>query len=109
MGVTAIGAREEALGRRLREGLSVIQGITLYGAETGGGTVLFNVGSLPSERVGELFDERGICVRSGFHCCPLGHKMLGTPVHGAVRASVSVFTAPREIDGFLAAMQQMRK
>jgi selenocysteine lyase/cysteine desulfurase len=109
MGVTAIGAREEALGRRLREGLSVIRGITLYGAETGGGTVLFNVGSLPSERVGELLDERGICVRSGFHCCPLGHKMLGTPVHGAVRASVSVFTAPREIDGFLAAMQQMRK
>ncbi len=101
VGVETIGSHEEEMGRRLREGLSMIRGVTLYGAEWGGGTVLFNMGGLTSERVGELLDERGICVRSGFHCCPLGHKLLGTPAHGAVRASVSVFTTPKEIDGFL--------
>ncbi|MBQ4064529.1 MAG: aminotransferase class V-fold PLP-dependent enzyme, partial [Clostridia bacterium] len=101
IGVVTIGAHEEEMGRRLREGLSVIRGVTLYGGNTGGGTVLFNVGEIPSERAGELLDEKGIFVRSGFHCCPLGHKVLGTPVHGAVRASASLFTSSREIDGLL--------
>ena len=109
IGVAAIGTHEEAMGRRIREGLAGIRRVTLYGADTGGGTVLFNVGNLPSEREGELLDEQGICVRSGFHCCPLGHKMLGTPAHGAVRASVSWFTTPREVDGFLYAVRGLTK
>jgi len=106
-GVANIGAQEEALVRRLRDGLAAINGITLYGAETGGGTVLFNVGDLPSERVGEMLDQRGICVRSGFHCCPLGHRTLGTPRHGAVRASVSMFTREREIDETIRAVRML--
>ena len=106
-GVANIGAQEDALGRRLRDGLAAISGVTLYGAETGGGTVLFNVGSLPSEQVGEMLDQRGICVRSGFHCCPLGHRTLGTPRHGAVRASVSMFTREREIDETIRAVRML--
>ncbi len=109
MGVKTVGAHEEELGRRLREGLSSIRGVTLYGGEAEGGTVLFNVGNVPSEAAGEALDREGICVRSGFHCCPLGHRTLGTPSHGAVRASVSVFTAPREIDGFLTAVSRLSR
>jgi len=106
-GVANIGVQEDALGRRLRDGLAAIGGVTLYGAETGGGTVLFNVGTLPSEQVGELLDRQGICVRSGFHCCPLGHRTLGTPRHGAVRASVSMFTREREIDEAVRAIRML--
>lgn len=106
-GVSNIGAQEDALGRRLRDGLAAIGGVTLYGAETGGGTVLFNVGTIPSEQVGELLDRQGICVRSGFHCCPLGHRTLGTPRHGAVRASVSMFTQEREIDETIRAVRML--
>ena len=106
-GVRRIGAYEEALGDRLRKGLATIRGVTLYGAETGGGTVLFNAGSLPSEQVGEWLDEKGICVRSGFHCCPLGHRTLATPPHGAVRASVSMFTGEGEIDETVRAVREL--
>ncbi len=106
-GVTNIGAQEDALGKRLRDGLAAIGGVTLYGTETGGGTVLFNVGNLPSEQVGEMLDQRGICVRSGFHCCPLGHRTLETPRYGAVRASVSMFTREWEIDEAIRAVRML--
>ena len=108
-GVGKIGAYEDALGDRLRQGLSAIPGVKLYGAETGGGTVLFNVAELPSEQVGEWLDGKGICVRSGFHCCPLGHRTLGTPRHGAVRASVSMFTQEREVDEAVRAVRELAR
>ncbi len=104
-GVSAIGAYEEALGQRLRESLGALEGVILYGAGTGGGTVLFNVGELPSERVCEALDRQGIAVRSGLHCCPLGHRTLGTPPHGAVRASVSCLNREGDCDGLVAAVK----
>ena len=56
---------------------------------------------------GELeFDENGICVRAGYHCCPLGHKVLNTPQGGAVRASVSVYNSKYDIDQLLSVLNK---
>ncbi len=92
---------ENTLGNRLRDGLSVIKGVELYGSEYGGGNVLFNLKDVPSERLSEYLDENGICVRAGYHCCPLGHISLSTQQGGAVRASVSPFNTRYDIDRLL--------
>jgi selenocysteine lyase/cysteine desulfurase len=109
IGPEAIGAYEDDLGDRLRARLSGIGGVTLYAPETGGGTVLFNVAGLPSETVGEALDRAGICVRCGFHCCPLGHRTLDTGEGGAVRASVSMFTGKRDVDALAEEVGKLRR
>lgn len=104
--IEEIAHHENKLGKRLIEGLSMIKGSTVYGAEYGGGTVLFNIGGISPERLSEKLDKQGICVRSGYHCCPLGHEALMTPDGGAVRASVSPFNTAVEIDRLLLSLNK---
>jgi selenocysteine lyase/cysteine desulfurase len=96
---------ENVLGRRLTEGLSVIKGVTVYG-NYGGGTVLFNVNGQSSENVAHKLDESGICVRAGYHCCPLGHNTLNTPQGGAVRASMSAFNTKYDVERLLTVLNK---
>ena len=100
--------REERLSERLLQGLSVIKGVTVYGGQYGGGTVLFNLKGKSSEEVSELLDRYGICVRGGYHCCPLGHKALGTS-EGGVRASFSPFNTFAEVDRMLFALNKISR
>ncbi len=95
---------ENELGRLLYEGLSVIDNITLYG--DCGGTVLFNVDGVSSEVTARMLDENGICVRAGYHCSPLGHRTLKTPLGGAVRASFSVFNTRHDVDRLLCVLNK---
>ena len=95
-GVESIAAHERALYCRLREGLGNMQGVTLHAPMYEGATLSFSLDGLPSERVAALLDARGICTRGGYHCTALGHKTLGTPDGGAVRASFGVHNTPHE-------------
>lgn len=106
-GIRAVGEYEEYLGERLKNGLLNISGVTVYGAGYRGGTVLFNIGGISSERVGEMLDAEGICVRCGYHCCPLGHRLLGTGKGGAVRASFSALNTVRDADSLLRAVKNI--
>ena len=69
--------------------------------ECEGAVLLFSIEDIPSETVGRYLADRGICVRSGFHCAPLGHRALGTPDSGAVRASFSIFNGYKDVDALL--------
>jgi selenocysteine lyase/cysteine desulfurase len=101
-GVENIAYKESILGRNLTEGLSVIKNAIMYGSEYGyGGTVLFNIGEADSETLSDYLDQSGFCVRGGYHCAPLGHRMLKTPIGGAVRVSFSVFNTENEVDRLL--------
>lgn len=106
-GISGIGEYEEFLGERLKNGLQNLRGVTVYGAEYRGGTVLFNIDGITSERVGEMLDKSGICVRCGYHCCPLGHRLLGTADGGAVRASFSALSTVRDADALLRAVKNI--
>lgn len=105
--LSEIAYREDRLGDRLRQGLSVIRGTTVYGGEYGGGTVLFNMEGKDSETVSELLDAQGICVRGGYHCCPLGHGSLGT--RGGVRVSFSPFNTASEVDRMLTVLSRLSR
>ena len=97
-GVESMAAHERALYCRLRERLGNMQGVTLHAPMYEGATLLFSVDGLSSERIASMLDTRGICTRGGYHCTALGHKTLGTPDGGAVRASFGVYNTAHEVD-----------
>ncbi len=102
-GLALIRDHEERLTELATERLSVMPGITLYRFEKSP-TLLFNVKGASPEIIASELDREGICVRSGYHCAPLAHKRLGTPVGGAVRLSVGAFNTCEEIDAFCDAL-----
>lgn len=108
-GVEAIHAHEASLYRALRDRLSALPGVTLYAPDYVGSVLLFNIGKLSSDQSARLLDDRGICVRSGFHCAPLAHKTLKTPDHGAVRASLGLYNTLSDIDALYTAVRDILK
>ena len=55
----------------------------------------------PSERMAELYGEKGVCIRSGLHCAPVAHKKYGTLNVGTVRISPSAFTSVNDVREFI--------
>lgn len=103
-GIKTIRRQEESLGRRLTEALVRMPHVRVYAPLHAGGVVLFSVHGRSSEDVGSFLDRQGICVRSGFHCCALGHATLGTPPEGAVRASFGYFNTEKDCDSLISAV-----
>lgn len=98
IGVERIVAHERALWRRAYLSLSEIEKIEFYGDTAAGSILLFNIRGIPSDDLGATLSERGLCLRTGYHCSPLAHKSLKTAEGGAVRMSFSVFNTEGEID-----------
>ena len=67
----------------------------------------FTVEELPAGRVAELLDERGVCVRSGYHCAPEAHRTLGTFEEGTVRLSPGWATTEQEVEQACAAIAEV--
>ena len=106
-GVDHIHAHEVALTERLFEHLCAMPKITLYAPNHKGSVLLFSLQDLSADRVGAFLNERGFCVRTGFHCAALAHATLGTPASGAVRVSPSLFNTASQIDAFAEALKEL--
>ena len=98
VGIDAIREHERRLGFRLRDGLLSLPKVKVYAPHREGGVVLFSVEGYTSEEVGRILDAKGICVRPGVHCAALGHRTLGTPDSGAVRASLGWGSKERDVE-----------
>ena len=107
LGVSHIHEHESALISRLVERLSAMQGVTLYAPHHKGGVLLFSLANLSADRVGTFLNERGFCVRTGFHCAALAHATLGTQPSGAVRVSPSLFHTASQIDAFADTVKEL--
>lgn len=107
LGIEQIQQHEAALYIRLADMLSTFSDITHYAPCHVGSTLLFNIKGIPCEAAADLLDKHGICVRSGYHCSPLGHRTLGTIGTGAVRVSFSPFNTMRELDFFYSAIKSI--
>ena len=105
VGVEAIGEHERRLGLRLRDGLMTLPKVKVYAPHHEGSVVLFSVDGYTSDEVGQILDCAGICVRTGFHCSALGHRTLGTPDDGAVRASLGWWSKERDVEAVLRAVK----
>lgn len=99
LNIDNVRAYEEDLYSHLINNLSKIDNIALYKMNNyNGNTLSFNLKGLNSSVVGAELNKRDICVRSGFHCSFLAHKVLNTGDSGAVRISLSVFNTRKDIN-----------
>lgn len=101
---------ERELVSALYEGLSKLQGITVYspGEEAArAGIVSFNLGDLSSSELADALSRRGIAVRGGLHCAPGAHRVLGTLRRGAVRASIGHASTFDEVELFLQVVHEI--
>jgi len=105
--VERIHAHEVALYHRAREALGNMRDVTLYAPMYEGAVLSFAIRGLPSERVAAMLNERGICTRGGYHCSALGHKTLGSPDGGTVRASFGAMNTPHEVDALVDAVYRI--
>ena len=102
--LSQIMMHERELTQALFEGLSAMEGVTLYSpAQEAGraGIVCFNVGDLPASQAADALARGGIAVRGGLHCAPGAHRFLGTLARGAVRASLGHANTFDEVEAFL--------
>ena len=101
VGIEAIRKKELGLMQRFYEGVSRIDGVTVYGDFDGERTavVTLNIRDYDSGAVSDaLYETYGIATRPGAHCAPRMHEALGTTDRGAVRFSFSWFNTAEEAD-----------
>lgn len=111
-GVAAIYHKEQLLSQKLREGLAAISGVQLLGESKGPHTsvVSFVIRGKDSSLVGYLLEkEYHIICRTGLHCSPWAHQVLGTLQSGAVRFSPGYFTTDSEIRATIGAVDAISR
>ena len=111
-GLEAIREKERVLMTRFYEGVSKIDGVTVYGdfSAERAAIVALNIRDYDSGAVSDaLYEEFGIATRAGAHCAPRMHQALGTADQGAVRFSFSWFNTPEEVDKAIAAVAELAK
>lgn len=102
---------KKKLTEKLIEGLKAV-GATLYlprDMNNHTSVVSFNIlGYEPSE-VGSILDQDfDIAVRTGYHCAPLIHKLIGTEeTKGTVRASIGYFNTADDIEKLIRAIEEL--
>lgn len=104
-GIDRISGAEMRMAQQLYDGLTSIKGVDIYtvrpALQTHVPVVSFNVEGMDSEHAAQLLNDRfDIAVRAGLHCAPLAHESSGTEVQGTVRAVLSAFNQPRQIEYF---------
>ena len=107
LGMEDVQRHEQALTRRMLEGLAGIRGVRVLGPGPGGdriGVVAFTVGDMHPHDVASILDEEAdIMVRSGHHCCMPLATHLGVP-DGTVRASLHCYNNTEDVDRLIEAV-----
>ena len=106
-GVDCIGTHMRQLNRQLQHRLLSMDEIEVAVPNCVGSVLLFRSNAIPADRLGEMLNDLGFCVRTGFHCSALAHKTLGTPPTGAIRVSPSIFTTAQEMELLADAVQEL--
>ncbi len=106
-GCSALHKHDCSLFRALHERLEALKHYHVYLPEYQGSTLMFSRDGIPSDKIGAYLSERGICVRTGYHCAALAHKTLHTPDGGGVRASFGPFNTLHDVDALYRALRQM--
>ena len=109
VGLDRIRAHEQDLLGQLIDGLSGLDGVSLYGplgSTRHGGALSFNVKNIDPSMLGFRLDhEYGICCRVGLHCAPEVHGSIGTLPEGTVRLSPGYFNTADDIEKTLIAIR----
>ncbi|WP_027179363.1 aminotransferase class V-fold PLP-dependent enzyme [Maridesulfovibrio bastinii] len=97
--------------QRLYKGLSSLPQVEIYGCSDFDRKVPVlscNIKNLTASDTGAILDgDFGIAVRTGLHCSPLVHKVLGTYPDGMVRFSIGPANSVADIDAAIAAFREI--
>ncbi|HAZ31584.1 MAG TPA: cysteine desulfurase [Dehalococcoidia bacterium] len=112
-GMERIRAHEQSLLEHLLAGLSRIDGVILYVPDDlvkRVSIVSFNLERQEPGEAGIILDQAfDIKVRTGLHCAPVAHKILGTYPSGTIRLSPGYFNTAEEIDFCLQAIEKIAR
>lgn len=102
LGIDRVHARLTELGRRFRDAVGGIEGVTTYGPADPAdstGILSLNIEGTPCATVARLLDDEwGVMTRAGLHCSPAAHRSLGTAPDGTLRFSWGNDTSEDDID-----------
>jgi cysteine desulfurase family protein len=104
VGINKIRKQEEELTIYLLEELRKFEFVQIYGNLSGkdrSAVVSFNMEGLDASNIGEQLNDNKIAVRTGYHCAPLIHDVIGTDYAGTVRVSPGYFNTFQEIEVLL--------
>jgi cysteine desulfurase family protein len=111
-GIDNIHNHEMKLTRMLRDGLSELEGVSLYCQDDLAdhiGVLSFNIDGMEALNTGTLLDgEYNIASRTGLHCAPLVHEQLGTvQTGGSVRIGIGPFNTEDHIKSTIQAVGEI--
>ncbi|MGH4123592.1 MAG: aminotransferase class V-fold PLP-dependent enzyme [Clostridium sp.] len=112
VGIENIRKHEIMLVEYLVKELSELSYVKIYGGtdyKNRGAVVSLNLDNLDSSEVGELLNKKGIAVRTGFHCAPLIHEIIGTNSRGTVRISPGYFNNLEDIEKLINALKYIHE
>ncbi len=104
IGIDKIHSWEQHLTKYLFNKLKSIEGINVLGPDpeiksNRACLATFYLKNIHSNDISELLDSKGICIRSGHHCCQPLHRYYG--ISATARASLSFTSTIEEIDYFI--------
>ncbi|MTK14212.1 MAG: aminotransferase class V-fold PLP-dependent enzyme [Clostridiaceae bacterium] len=105
-----IQKHEEDLTEHLLIELEKLNYVKIYGSsnhENRSAVVSINIENMDSSQVGYLLNKKEIAVRTGFHCAPLIHGILGTNKSGTVRISPGYFNTHNDIESIVKAIKDI--
>ena len=96
----------------LRRGLSDVEGVSVLGAqplEKSTGILSFVCDRYQADELGMILDEDfELAVRTGYHCAPLVHDIIGSIQYGGtVRVSLGRFTTESDVEALVEAVKEL--
>ncbi|MBZ9607993.1 aminotransferase class V-fold PLP-dependent enzyme [Clostridium estertheticum] len=112
VGIENIRKHEIMLVEYLVKELSKLSYIKIYGGcdyKNRGAVVSLAIDNIDVSEVGEFLNKKGIAVRTGFHCAPLIHGIIGTNRKGTVRISPGYFNNLDDIEKLIKALKDIHE
>ena len=112
LGINNIQKYEKELTKYLFEELLLIDDLNIIGPNPEedsqrASLASFFINNIHSNDIAEILDSKGICIRSGHHCCQPLHKYLN--VISTARVSMNFTTTKDDIDIFIAKLKETIK
>ena len=109
-GVQKIRKHAEGLTGVLLDGLKNLEKVKIYGpldAKKQSAVVSFNIDGMEPKIVGDILEKKfGIVVRTGLHCAPFCHKVVGTFPKGTVRISAGYYNTVSDVKAVIQAVKE---
>ena len=112
IGIDNIHKAEKELMNQLLEEFGKLPYIKLYGSDytkQRSAVLSFNIDGIDASIVGEELNEEEIAIRTGYHCTPLIHELIGTEYVGTARVSPGYFNNSKDIESLVEVVKKIYK